>query len=136
MWIELRLFLVALQMLTRCLLPAWVGWRPEWPQHSLRHFPGVGLLVGSGAALVVWAAGHAWPALVSVLLSMAFTLWLTGARHEIGWAQLCERPLPPDHAPPFAFVTLPTNCTLGALVQTNWSAPASATGESVNTMVT
>ena len=99
MWFELRLYLVALKTLTRCPLPAWVGWKPEWPQRCLRHFPGVGLLVGSGAALVLWLCGHAWPALVSVLVSMAFTLWLTGARHESGWAMVCERSWPPGREP-------------------------------------
>lgn len=89
MWLELRLFLVALNTLTRCPLPAWVGWQPAWRQQSLHHFPGVGLVVGAGAALVLWLAGHAWPALVSVLTSIAFTLWLTQARHESGWALVC-----------------------------------------------
>ncbi len=99
MWLELRLYLVALKTLTRCPVPAWVGRQPDWPQLCLRHFPGVGLLVGAGAALVVWMAGHAWPALVSVLVSMAFTLWLTSARHETGWALVCERPPPPGPEP-------------------------------------
>ena len=98
MWLELRLFLVALHTLTRCPLPAWVGWKPEWPAYCLRHFPGVGLLVGAGAAAVVWLAGHAWPALVSVLFSMAFTVWLTRARHEVGWALLWD--LRDGHAAP------------------------------------
>jgi len=52
-WLELRLFLVALSRLSRCPLPAWVAWRPEWRQRSLHHFPGVGLLVGAGAALAL-----------------------------------------------------------------------------------
>jgi adenosylcobinamide-GDP ribazoletransferase len=89
-WHELRLFLVALQFLTRVPVPRWVGWREEWLHHSARHFPGVGLLVGALASLVLWAAAHVWPALVSVLLSMAFTVWLTGAFHEDGLADTCD----------------------------------------------
>jgi adenosylcobinamide-GDP ribazoletransferase len=89
-WHELRLFLIALQFLTRVPVPAWVGWTPEAMHASARHFPGVGLLVGGLAAFVLWAAAHLWPALVSVLLCMAFTVWLTGAFHEDGLADTCD----------------------------------------------
>jgi adenosylcobinamide-GDP ribazoletransferase len=87
---EIRLFLIALQFLTRVPVPAWVGWQPQWLHHSARHFAGVGLLLGSAAAAVLWGAGHLWPALVSVLLSMAFTVWVTGAFHEDGLADTCD----------------------------------------------
>lgn len=90
MWHELRLFLIALQFLTRVPVPAWVGWTPEWMNHSARHFPGVGLLVGGFAAAVLWAGAHAWPAMVAVLASMAATVWLTGAFHEDGLADTCD----------------------------------------------
>ncbi len=90
MWHELRLFLVALQFLTRVPVPAAVGFQPEWLQASARHFPGVGLLVGSAGALVLWAAAHVWPAWVAVLLSMAATVWMTGGFHEDGLADTCD----------------------------------------------
>ncbi len=94
MGLELRLYLVALAALTRWRLPRWVGCQPDWPQRSLRHFAGVGLLVGAGQALVVWTAGHLWPALVSVLCGMVFSLWLTAARHEKGWSLWCDGQAP------------------------------------------
>lgn len=87
---ELRLFFVALQFLTRIPIPRWVGFQPEWLHASARHFPAVGLVVGGLGALVLWAAAHAWPALLSVLLSMAATVWLTGAFHEDGLADTCD----------------------------------------------
>ena len=87
---EIRLFFIALQFLTRVPVPGWVGWQPEWLHHSARHFAGVGLLVGSLASAVLWLAGHAWPATVSVLLSMVFTVWLTGDFHEDGLADTCD----------------------------------------------
>ena len=90
MWHELRLFLVALQFLTRVPVPARMGWRDEWLHASARHFPGVGLLVGGVGAAVLWAAAWAWPAVVAVLLSMAATVWLTGAFHEDGLADTCD----------------------------------------------
>ncbi len=90
MWTELRLFLVALQFLTRVPVPAGMGWQPQWLHQSARHFPGVGALVGCVAAAVLWAAAHVFSAAVAVLLSMAVTIWLTGAFHEDGLADTCD----------------------------------------------
>ena len=90
MWSELRLFLVALQFLTRVPVPASLGWQPQWLHQSARHFPGVGLLVGAVAAGVLWAAAHFFSAPVAVLLSMAASIWLTGAFHEDGLADTCD----------------------------------------------
>ncbi len=90
MWHELRLFLIALQFLTRVPVPAAVGWRPEWLHQSARHFAAVGLVVGGFSAAVLWAAAHLWPAPVAVLLCMAATVWMTGAFHEDGLADTCD----------------------------------------------
>lgn len=87
---ELRLFLVALQFLTRVPVPAWVGCSADNLHASGRHFPAVGLVVGSFGALVLWAAAHLWPAAVAVALSMLATVWLTGAFHEDGLAHTCD----------------------------------------------
>lgn len=82
---ELRLFLVALQFLTR--VPVRFGrWQDDWLQACARHFAGVGLLVGGFAALVLWGAAHFFGALLAVLLSVVATVWLTGAFHEDGLA--------------------------------------------------
>lgn len=83
---ELRLALLALQFLTRVPVPAWVGYRDEWLHQCARHFPLIGLCVGAVAALVWHASSSRWPAPISVLLSMAVTLVLTGAFHEDGLA--------------------------------------------------
>jgi adenosylcobinamide-GDP ribazoletransferase len=82
---ECRLFLVALQFLTRVPLH-FATWHDDWLQASARHFAGVGLVVGGFAAAVLWAAAHFFGALLAVLLSLAATLWLTGAFHEDGLA--------------------------------------------------
>ncbi len=87
---ELRLFLIALQFLTRIPVPAWVGYSPQALHASARHFPAVGLVVGGFGAMVLWAGAHLWPAAVAVGLSMAATVWLTGAFHEDGLADTCD----------------------------------------------
>jgi adenosylcobinamide-GDP ribazoletransferase len=90
MWHEVRLFLIALQFLTRVPVPAWVGWQPQWMNDSARHFPAIGLVVGGVAALVLWAAALWWTATVAVLLSMAATVWMPG-RH-LRWPGGCGGP--------------------------------------------
>ncbi|GAB4038283.1 MAG: adenosylcobinamide-GDP ribazoletransferase [Rubrivivax sp.] len=87
---ELRLAFIALQFLTRVPVPRWVGFEPAWLQACLRHFPLVGAGVGLVAAVVLWGALWLWPPLVAATLSVAATVWLTGAFHEDGLADTCD----------------------------------------------
>lgn len=87
---HIRLFMVALQFLTRVPVPAWVGFDAAWLQKCLAYFPLVGALIGLAGALVLAAAAAWWPPAVAVVLSMAFTVWLTGGFHEDGWADTCD----------------------------------------------
>ena len=87
---EARLFLIALQFMTRIPVPRSLGFEPEWLSRSARHFAGVGLVVGAVAAAVLWIASRAWPMPVAVLLSMGASVWLTGAFHEDGLADTCD----------------------------------------------
>jgi len=87
---ELRLFFIALQFLTRVPVPRWVGFDPTWLQACLRHFPAVGACIGAVAAAVLWAALQGWPPTVAAALSLAATVWLTGAFHEDGLADTCD----------------------------------------------
>ena len=83
---ELRLFFVALQLLTRVPVPRWVGWQPGWLNDSVRHLPTVGLFVGGCGALVLAGAARCWPPTVAALLAVAAGVWLCGAFHEDGLA--------------------------------------------------
>lgn len=87
---ELRLVLIALQFLTRVPVPAWVGFEPAWLQACMRYFPLIGAFIGLCGALVLAATAFWWPPLVAVVLSMAFTVWLTGGFHEDGLADTCD----------------------------------------------
>ena len=57
---------------------------------STRFFPLVGILVGAVGALVFWLSNRLLPLEVSVLLSMAATISLTGAFHEDGLADAVD----------------------------------------------
>jgi adenosylcobinamide-GDP ribazoletransferase len=82
--------LVALAYFTRVPIPAWVGWSPDHLARASRYFPLVGLGVGIANAAVLWAAAQAFPAVVAVLLSMSFSLMVTGAFHEDGLADTAD----------------------------------------------
>ncbi len=88
--LEARLFFTALQFFTRVPVPAWVGFEPAWLQRCIRHFPLVGWVVGLWGSVVLGVASLWWPPAVAVVLSMAATVWLTGAFHEDGWADTCD----------------------------------------------
>ncbi|HEU4622652.1 MAG TPA: adenosylcobinamide-GDP ribazoletransferase [Burkholderiaceae bacterium] len=87
---EVRLALIALQFLTRVPIPSWIGFESQWLHASARHFPLVGMLVGTCAAAVLWASAWWWPMPIAVVLSIVATVWLTGGFHEDGLADTCD----------------------------------------------
>lgn len=87
---ELEYFFGAIRFFTRLPVPAWVGHSAEALNHSARYFPAVGLLVGAIGALVYLGAARLWPPPVAILLSMASTIYATGAFHEDGLADTVD----------------------------------------------
>ena len=78
--------LLAVQFLTRLRLPAGIEFTPARQAGSVRHYPLVGVFIGAlGAGLfVVLSAVFGAP--LSVLLTLAGVVCLTGALHEDGLA--------------------------------------------------
>jgi len=87
---ELEYFFGAIRFFTRLPVPAWVGHSAAALNRSARYFPAVGLIVGGIGALVYLAALQLWPQPVAVLLSMAATIYATGAFHEDGLADTVD----------------------------------------------
>ena len=87
---ELEYFFGALRFFTRLPVPAWVGHSAEALNRSARYFPAVGLVIGGIGALVFLGASLFWPHAVAVLLSMAATIYATGAFHEDGLADMVD----------------------------------------------
>ena len=87
---ELEYFFGAVRFFTRLPVPAWVGHSSEALNRSARYFPAVGLLIGGIGALVYLGAAYFWPQPVAVLLSLAATIYATGAFHEDGLADTVE----------------------------------------------
>lgn len=65
---EIRYFFTALAYFTRIPAPRWVGFETHWLNEAARYFPLVGVFVGAVGAGVYWAALHAWPPGIAVLL--------------------------------------------------------------------
>lgn len=100
--------LLALQFFTRIPLPSALAnaldFTPQRMRTSLVHLPAIGWLVGAVAALVFFATVLLWgvpmmlqnPALrvllllLAAIISTAATLWLTGAMHEDGLADVAD----------------------------------------------
>ena len=87
---ELRVFLTALMFFTRIPCPKWVGYSESLLNQASRYFPLVGVLVGLVAALVFQIARYFFPLPVALILSMASSIWLTGAFHEDGLSDACD----------------------------------------------
>lgn len=94
-----REFLIAIQFFTRIpitgRLAEWVGYSPELLRASAGHFPGVGVVVGTVAALVFALLIAQLPQntlspLIAAALSTVVTVLLTGGFHEDGMADVAD----------------------------------------------
>lgn len=81
---EWRLFLTAVQFLTRLPVPALKDFAPEWITASARYYPLVGQIVGALSGLVLVFAAKAWEGAVPAVLAAAAGILITGAFHEDG----------------------------------------------------
>lgn len=94
----LRHFLLALQFFTRIpvtgRLADWVGFSQSMLRASAAYFPAVGVVVGGLVVLLTAALMHYLPAsyapLVAAALGTAWSVWLTGAFHEDGLADVAD----------------------------------------------
>jgi adenosylcobinamide-GDP ribazoletransferase len=87
---QLRLFFIALQFFTRLPVPRWVSFEPAWLQHASRYFPLVGIVVALVASVVYALSSLLWSPIIAALLSTAAGIYLTGAFHEDGFADVCD----------------------------------------------
>ena len=87
---QLKLFLCAVQFLTRLPVPSFADFEPAWITRSARYFPLVGVLVGAACAGVLLAAGQLWSGPLSALLAIAAGVLITGGFHEDGLADTAD----------------------------------------------
>jgi adenosylcobinamide-GDP ribazoletransferase len=87
---QIRLFFTALQFFTRLPIPRWVGFDPAWLNQASRYFPLVGVVVALITGAVYAAAFKLFPPMIAVILSVAVGIYVTGAFHEDGFADMCD----------------------------------------------
>ncbi|MBC7619023.1 MAG: adenosylcobinamide-GDP ribazoletransferase [Candidatus Saccharibacteria bacterium] len=95
----LRHYLLALQFFTRIpvtgRLAEWVGFSPALLRASAAHFPGIGWLVGGVVGVFTWGLLALLPPspfapLVAAVLGTVLSVWMTGAFHEDGLADVAD----------------------------------------------
>lgn len=87
---ERRYFLLAIGFFTRIPVPSFQDFRTEDLNLSAKYFPLVGLFVGMLGAGAYTLASDVLPHSIAVLLSMAMTIYITGAFHEDGLADSAD----------------------------------------------
>lgn len=87
---EIELFFTALMFYTRIPCPKWVTHDPVYLNKATRYFPLMGWIVGGAAAVVFYSAEYVWNTPVALLLSMITSVFITGAFHEDGFADVCD----------------------------------------------
>ncbi|WP_067868327.1 adenosylcobinamide-GDP ribazoletransferase [Neptuniibacter marinus] len=81
---QLHVFFNALTYYTRFSAPSWVEYSKENQAESTRYLPWIGLLIGFYTALIYWLGTFIFPDTIAVILSIATSIWMSGALHEDG----------------------------------------------------
>lgn len=87
---ERRYFLLAVGFFTRIPVPNFPDFHTDALNASAKYFPLVGLVVGMIGAGAFTLASKFLPDSIAILLSMAMTIYITGAFHEDGLADSAD----------------------------------------------
>jgi len=85
---HLKLFLLALSFYTRVPCPQTVDYK-RLPQ-AIVYLPLIGWLVGAITAASFYLAAFLWPQATAVIVALIIGVFLTGAFHEDGFADVCD----------------------------------------------
>ena len=85
---HLKLFLLALGFYTRVPCPQTLDYK-QLPK-AIVYLPLVGWLVGGITASSFYLADLLWPPVTAVILALSIGIFLTGAFHEDGFADVCD----------------------------------------------
>ncbi len=87
---ELNIFLAAVMFFMRIPVKVNIGYSAEEANRAIRYLPLIGCIVGGISAFVLWLSLFVFPVSVSIVLSMATGIVITGAFHEDGFADVCD----------------------------------------------
>ena len=83
-------FMTAVTFFTRIPVSKWATYSQESMNQATSYYPMVGWIVGLFGALVFYLLSMLIPVFPAVVLSTVATVWLTGAFHEDGFADVCD----------------------------------------------
>lgn len=87
---EINILLTAVMFYTRIPVPKIRDYSDEMLNKATRYFPFIGIVIGGVGALVFRGLEFILPIHLSIILSMAATIFITGAFHEDGFADFCD----------------------------------------------
>lgn len=87
---QLHIFLNAIMFYTRIPVPKNLPYSEEILNRATRYFPFIGWLIGGIGAGVFYGLQFVMPTGLAILLSMAATIFVSGAFHEDGFADFCD----------------------------------------------
>jgi adenosylcobinamide-GDP ribazoletransferase len=88
--VESNIVITAFMFFTRLPMPPIKNYNPVYLQKSSKYFSWVGLFVGFTACLPLYFLNDFFGWNITILLSMATTILVTGAFHEDGFADCCD----------------------------------------------
>lgn len=87
---QIRIFFTALMFYSRIPCPKWVDHSEDYLNKATRFFPLVGWIVAAFASLFYLALYELQLPMVGLFISMIASIWITGAFHEDGFADVCD----------------------------------------------
>lgn len=87
---ELQIFLTAVMFYSRIPCPSWVDHSEEYLNKATRYFPLIGWIVGVVAFGILVLIIPVLGVEIAVILSIAASVFTTGAFHEDGFADMCD----------------------------------------------
>jgi len=75
---------------SRIPCPKWIDHSPEILNKSSRYFSLVGILIGGISAIGFFGSSYLFSSDISIVISMIISVWITGAFHEDGFADVCD----------------------------------------------
>ena len=87
---QIRIFFTALMFYSRIPCPKWVDHSEDYLNKATRYFPLIGWIVAVFAGLFYLGFYELQLPLVGLFISMIASIWITGAFHEDGFADVCD----------------------------------------------
>ncbi|MBS0028575.1 adenosylcobinamide-GDP ribazoletransferase [Chitinophaga sp. 22321] len=85
-----QLLLTAIMFYTRIHVPVSIPYSPEMLNKATRYLPLIGWITGIFMIAVLYILSNIAPPMVSILLAIITGVWVTGAFHEDGFADMCD----------------------------------------------